>query len=358
MPTISLCMIVKNEETVLSKCLNSIKNLADEIIIVDTGSTDKTINIAQQYTSKIYHFKWCDNFSAARNYAFSFATCDYVMWLDADDVIQESELQKLLKLKPHLSADTYMLKYAIAYTNQNPTYTFYRERLLKRSGNPTWEGCVHECITPFGIVEKLDIVVEHRKLKHTQSDRNIKIYEKVISTRPLTPRETYYYGRELFDHKHYKKCINILKGFIKSKLGWIENVIDAHYLIAECYAQLNKHNLSLKYLFKTFYLDVPRANICCKIGDIFLLDKNYDTAISWFLFATNCTDVTYKGGFVDQNYYNFYPFMQLCLCYYNLGNLTKAIEFNNKAEKFNPTNDAVLSNKLYLNNLLKNPHQV
>ena len=78
--TISLCMIVKNEEDVIERCLSSAKDVIDEIIIVDTGSTDSTKSIAQKYTDKVYDFKWCDDFSKARNFSFSKATMDYCMW--------------------------------------------------------------------------------------------------------------------------------------------------------------------------------------------------------------------------------------------------------------------------------------
>ena len=78
MITISLCMIVKNEERILARCLDSVKDLVDEIIIVDTGSADATKRIAAEYTDKIYDFTWIDDFSAARNFAFSKATGDYI----------------------------------------------------------------------------------------------------------------------------------------------------------------------------------------------------------------------------------------------------------------------------------------
>lgn len=78
MITISLCMIVKNEEPVLARCLDSVASMMDEIIIVGTGSTDRTKKSPPQYTSRIYDFTWCDDFSAARNYAFSLATMDYI----------------------------------------------------------------------------------------------------------------------------------------------------------------------------------------------------------------------------------------------------------------------------------------
>ena len=85
MITISLCMIVKNEEDVLGRCLEGVKDIVDEIIIVDTGSCDTTKEIASKYTEKLYEFPWIGDFSAARNYSFSKATMEYIMWLDADD---------------------------------------------------------------------------------------------------------------------------------------------------------------------------------------------------------------------------------------------------------------------------------
>lgn len=85
MITISLCMIVKDEEQVLERCLDSVKELVDEIVIVDTGSTDATKDIAARYTDRLFHFEWNHDFSAARNFSFRQATQDYILWLDADD---------------------------------------------------------------------------------------------------------------------------------------------------------------------------------------------------------------------------------------------------------------------------------
>jgi|YNPMSStandDraft_2_1061718.scaffolds.fasta_scaffold14086_2 glycosyltransferase involved in cell wall biosynthesis len=86
-PKLSLCMIVKNEEHCLQKCLDSAKPVADEIIIVDTGSSDRTIKIAKRATSKVYHFPWCDDFSQARNYSLSKASGQWILVLDADEVL-------------------------------------------------------------------------------------------------------------------------------------------------------------------------------------------------------------------------------------------------------------------------------
>ena len=93
----SLCMIVKNEEAVLNRCLESMASAMDEIIIVDTGSTDATKKIATAYTDQIYDFAWTGNFAEARNYAASKATGDYIYTADADEYLEPEELQKLLQ---------------------------------------------------------------------------------------------------------------------------------------------------------------------------------------------------------------------------------------------------------------------
>ena len=131
MPTISLCMIVKNEETHLARCLDSAAELVDEIIIVDTGSTDRTVEIASEYTSNVYSYPWKDDFSDARNYSFSKASKDYCMWIDADDILEETEKDKFLRLKQTLppEADIVMMKYNISFDEAgNPSFSYFRER--------------------------------------------------------------------------------------------------------------------------------------------------------------------------------------------------------------------------------------
>ena len=350
MSTISLCMIVKNEELTLARCLNSCKKLFDEIIIVDTGSHDKTKQIARKYTNQIYDFKWQNDFSLARNYAFSKATSEYIMWLDADDVVPKNSLKELLKLKPLLNADVYMLKYNIAFCNNKPTFSYYRERIVKNCAKALWQGVVHECITPFGEIKRLSIAINHKKIKYEKSDRNIKIYRQLIKKRPLTPREQYYYGRELYDHKKYYKSISVLKKFVLSGKGWHENVCDAIYIISECYRQINATKKQLAWLLKSFEFAVPRANIACKIADNFLCAKNYNLAIFWYNLATKCEDVTLLGGFVEPMYYNYYPYLQMCYCYFCLGDLSTSEKYNNLAKKYYKS-EQVINNEKYFNSL-------
>ena len=99
---ISACLIVKNEEAVLARCLDSICDLVDEIVIADTGSTDRTKEIAANYTDKIYDFAWVDDFAAARNFVFSKAEMDYIYSVDADEVLDDINRKRFLMLKKTL----------------------------------------------------------------------------------------------------------------------------------------------------------------------------------------------------------------------------------------------------------------
>ena len=134
MPTVSLCMIVKNEEMHLACCLDSVAGLVDEIVIVDTGSTDRTVEIASGYTSKVFRQPWSDDFSEARNVSFSKASMDYCMWMDADDILEKTEAEKFLQLRQSLSSeiDIVMMKYHTAFDEAGASsFTYYRERWIR-----------------------------------------------------------------------------------------------------------------------------------------------------------------------------------------------------------------------------------
>ena len=358
MITISLCMIVKNEQQTLSRCLESVRDVVDEIIIVDTGSTDGTKDVAKKYTDKIYDFKWIDDFSSARNFSFSKASMDYCMWLDADDIISEKNKVKLLKLKNRLSTnqvDVIMLKYETGFDeNNNPNFFYYRERILKNNSNAKWCGQIHETIPPFGKIVYEDISITHRKLKSEDADRNINIFEKMISNNvKLSPRQQFYYARELYYHKNYLKAVDIFEGFLNCEDGWIENKIDACKIMSYCYSEAGEKNKILSCLLRSFQFDKPRAEICCEIGNYFLSCKDYSTAIFWYKIALDLPQDYKSGGFISTDYYGYIPNIQLCVCYYHIGQIDKARMFNQEAGKYKPKSEAYLTNKLFFEKIFK-----
>lgn len=347
-------MIVKNEEAVLARCLDSVKDLVEEIIIVDTGSTDKTKEIAYRYTSKVYDFQWVNDFSKARNYAFSKATKDYQMWLDADDIITEENANKIKSLKSSLdpNVDIVTFKYYTHFDEHGtPTLTSTRGRLIKREKNYKWNDPVHEYINLSGnIFYANDIYVWHKK-QADYTDRNLKIYQQMVKEgQKLSPRGMYYFARELKDNQMYACASYYFKEFLESGLGWTEDNISACFNLSICYFKLNNDKKILPILLKSFEYDSPRAEITCQIGYYFKQQNDYKKARDWFLLSTKLQK-TDTIGFVLNDYWDYIPYIELCVCYYKLGDIDKSILYNEKAAQIKPTSNAVIINRKFFEKL-------
>lgn len=357
--TISVCLIIKDEELVLDRCLGCAAKIADEIIVVDTGSSDKSKEIAQKYTNNIYDFKWIDNFAAARNFAFSKGSMDYLMWLDADDFMTDTEIEKFQKFKAELGPETpmVMLPYHTAFDmHGNPTFIYYRERIVRRDLGLRWISEIHEVIPPLPNALKVDIAIEHRKEKESDPYRNIKIFERMIAeNKKLEPRQQYYYARELYYHGRKAESAGALEKFLDEGRGWSENNIEACRLLAECRNTQGDSKAALAALFRSFTYDLPRAETLCELGKLYMENKDYKKAIYWYELATKCTLDNTKSGFTSPDCYDFIPYLQLCVCYDRLGEHQKANSYNKKAAKIKPKSSAVLSNKKYFKNILTPP---
>ena len=351
MTTISLCMIVKNEEMHIARCLDSVAELVEEIIIVDTGSTDRTKEIVSDYTSQVYSYQWKDDFSDARNYSFSKASMDYCMWMDADDILEEEEKDKFLQLKQSLSPDTdfVMMKYNTSFDEAGkPSFSYFRERWIRNSERYRWIGAVHEVIPPNGRTIYSDIAICHKKMTVGDTDRNLKIYRKMIADgKILESRQQYYYGRELYYHKQYEEAVSVLEQFLLSVDGWVENKIEACSICANCYYKLGQEQAALTALLRSMSFDLPRAELCCEIGKYFLEHKNFRNAIYWYETALNTPKNEYCGGFILPDCYDYVPLLQLCVCYDRLGDRQKAKEYNERAGVCKPYSQAYLYNKRY-----------
>jgi len=145
-PTISLCMIVKDEEELLPTCLESIRNHVDEIIIVDTGSIDRTVEIATKYGAKVYHHSWENSFSKARNYSLKYATCNWILILDADEEIDGNDVHGLKSLLRESDADLICLQVFDKTLDGKIVSISNSERLFKNHLDIQYEGIVHNSL--------------------------------------------------------------------------------------------------------------------------------------------------------------------------------------------------------------------
>ncbi len=354
MISISLAMIVKNEEQTIERCLNSVSKIVDEIIIVDTGSTDKTKELCLNYTNKIYDFKWIDDFSAARNFSYSHATKDYILWLDADDILLPEDIIKFLELKKSLDKGIHvvMMKYATGHDNKgNVIFSYYRERLTKRACQFKWMEPVHEHLEAGGRVFSSDVVITHAKpyTAEEKSTRNIEIYENNLKKGiPLSARGTYYYARELKDHKRFGAAIQQFTAFLDSGLGWVEDNINACSELGKCYLEINQSVKALESYFRSFAYDKPRAELCCQIGYYYQNKEDYKSAAFWFQLIFTLEKPDNIWGFIQLECWNYIPYIECAVCYDRLGDYRKAQEFNNQALLIQPNSISALKNKVYL----------
>ena len=276
MPTISLCIITKNEEKLLEQCLNSVKDIVDEIIIVDTGSADKTKEIAKKFNAKIFDLKWQDDFSAARNESLKHATKDWILVFDADEVIEKKDLIKIknaienaedfvgfsLEQRSYINnffesavkndSDFHLVK---AY----PFYiTHFLVRLFKNRSGLYFKHKLHELVED-SIKEKnlkykkIDVVLHHfgslkdENLVSNKTEQYSKIILKQLEEKPESARYNYqaarmYLGRNDFSNalKYFEKTARLNPNY---KLVFSE--------IAKIYLQMNDKNRAVEYFKKS-----------------------------------------------------------------------------------------------------------
>lgn len=351
MVTISLCMIVRDEEKVLERCLDSVHDAVDEIVIVDTGSMDDTRKIAARYTDKLYDFAWIDDFSAARNYSFSKAGMDYCMWLDADDVLPAAEKEKLLvwKERAQNGPDAVMMKYAAGFDERGKAvFVYYRERLLKRTAGFLWEGRVHEAIAVRGAVEYADICVEHHSEKKAHSARNLNIYEKMKEEGLLwSARDLFYYGRELYYHKRYSEAAFCLGQLPERKDAFWENQVEACRIAAYCCYGMGQEERALSFLLKGLSFHAPGGELCCDLGKHFFDRGRWEQALFWYRAALHAARHDTEGGFVQEECYGYVPCVQACVCCDRMGDKEGALAYHRRAGALKPYGREFLQNEEY-----------
>lgn len=350
MPTVSLCLIVKDEEASLPKCLSTVSHLVEEIIVVDTGSTDATKAVAAEYGARVFDFAWIDDFSAARNFAFGQATQTFILWLDADDVLEEIDQAKLLSLKEQADwpYDSITMNYHLGFDEQNrPTYSLKRNRLVRRECGFRWIGAVHEYLEVFGRIFHSDIAVTHRK-ERAYSDRNLQIYRRRRERgEAFSPRDQYYFGNELYDHGLHAEAADQYELFLNGGLGWSQDLIAACSKLAHCRAVLGESEKQLQALLRALGYEIPQAEICCKLGEYYAGNGKDQQAIYWYRQATLLEEPLDAMYIKDRTAWTWLPHIQLTYLYDKTGNLASARFHHGISKSMKPDHPSVLHNESY-----------
>lgn len=321
MNRISVCMIVKNEEDILRRCLDSLRGIWDELIIVDTGSSDETKAVAAEYTDKIYDFAWTGSFSDARNFAFSKAQMEYIYSADADEVLDEENRARFLTLKETLLPEVEIVQ--MKYGNQlafGTVYNFdeeYRPKLFRRQRTFQWIEAIHETIRTEPVIFDSDIVITHMP-KGSHAARDLQAFERLVGKgERLSPRLFEMYARELFVSGTDEDFIRA-EAYFQSAAADPERK-EGEILMAACAAAAGARarkdsGAFFKYALKAVALN-GCSEICLELGRFYMDAGDLEEAAIWLYNAVYETEPVlniHAGGDV--------PLSLLADCYRICGN--------------------------------------
>lgn len=309
MITISVCMIVKNEEERLGTCLESLKTIADEIIIVDTGSSDATKEVAARYTDKIYDFAWTGSFSDARNYSFSLATGDYIYCADADEELDSENIDKFLMLKNIMDPEIDIVQ--MYYCNQlenNTIYSYDRElrpKLYKRLRTWMWESDIHEAVRLNPVIYDSEIDIIHRPTPG-HAVRDLKAFERLIENgESISKRLIEIYEKELViagEPDNMRFAVGFFDDYCESEDLTHDELARAFAVNSICHKRMGDMTGFLKYALRAAAGDLLTSEICFELGDYYEKQGDIPEALMWYSNAYEQAE-----SYLDIRYQNEYP---------------------------------------------------
>jgi tetratricopeptide (TPR) repeat protein len=246
---ISLTMIVKNEAAMLDRCLASVRDLVDEIIVVDTGSSDHTKDIAGQHGARVFDLPWPDSFAAARNESIRHANGQWLLWLDADEYFDDANRDKLRQLLADLSDDT-----AYVMRQRSPSHgsatLVGQVRLFRNHPAIRWDYRVHEQILPSvkragHAVRDTDIFIEHSgyldpALRHKKLERNLRLLHLDMAERPNDPFTLFNLGWAFADLGRCADAIPLLQRSLQHSHNADSITPKLYSLLTQCHRRLGQ----------------------------------------------------------------------------------------------------------------------
>ncbi|MBA8894789.1 glycosyltransferase [Clostridium saccharobutylicum] len=309
-------MIVRDEEKNLEKYLLQVKNLVDEIIIIDTGSIDNTKKIALSFTDMVFDFKWCNDFSVARNFSISKATNDWILVLDADEFIESFDKAKVLEFIS--SKDNMKTVGRIKRINLIEDQLGIKKgtELISRLFNRKYfryEGTIHEQIAhrdgEVYSIKPVDITVNHIGYTKEEVDRtnklerNISLLKKAIEEKSNEPYLYYQLGKSFYMMKDYieaYKCFEKAISFpVDCRLEYVEDLIETYG-----YALINAEKFGEAMEIQIYREYYNSADYNFLMGLIYMNNAKFDLAVQSFLKCNEYDDGKMEGISTYLPYYN------------------------------------------------------
>ena len=310
---VSAVMMVKDEERVLARCLASFKPAWDELIIVDTGSKDRTEAIAQEFGARFQRFSACNapdgkirDFSLARNAAIEMATGDFILWMDADDVLQAGGPEKLRK---HAAKGKHSgLQVTIRWGRDS----WLQTRLFKNDPRNRFVGRIHEYPQIHGpLGTDREIVVEHlpdKTGKESSGERNLRMCELEVKEDPSNLRALFYYGNALRLAGRYDEAILRYTQYLSMGGNFhCERYMAAHY-VSCCHYYKAEWKDAIHAGYQALRIDPRYAETHCLIADCYAELGDYAYARQWYKSAIACGGPPPDASlFIDREKYDSYP---------------------------------------------------
>lgn len=325
-PKISLCMIVKNEEHNIVECLHSVRDFCDEMIVVDTGSTDETVMLATENGATVYGSRFFGpdttykefDFSKARNESLSYATGDWIFWMDADDRFYG---------RPTLQEQIDAYDIELRYGNTTLTHC----RFFRNGWGVHFSGAIHETpvvhhvrrsVKPMGGCHVVHLTTD----KPGRCERNLEILEGELLRKPQNKRTMFYLGNTYREVGQVDKAIELYRRYLSLGGNFADEKFLAQYYIAMAYFQKNDWNNAIREAHIAISMDDRWAEPYCCIGESYFQLKQYERAISYLEIAMRMP-IPKTLMFVRTEMYGPVPQLWISRCYEELGQYNKAIEY-------------------------------
>ncbi len=350
MSRITAALIVRNEAGKIAKCLSSVRDHVDEIVVVDTGSTDETRQIVATFTDRIFDFVWCNDFSKTRQYAFDQATGDWVFWMDADDILIGGE-----NLRAEIDAfapETSSVGWKYVYINDGvATLEHWRERLVRNDGSFRWQGRVHETLSRNGEDQRVysdRIYIEHhQEHEPARSRRNLNILEAEFAELGdgVAPRTLFYLGNEYMEYGEWEQAIERYRLYLQ-RGTWQDERYFAAIRLGRSLRNLQRYDEAIDAYLSALKErpDFPHAYF--GLAEIYYYQQRWDRVIHWAEIGERIPSPM-TTLFLIKTEWEYDWLIHYTNALYHVGRLQDAIEWTNHALSLRPEDAYHLSNKSY-----------